>query len=651
MANKTVLEIPVNDEQFKAFFELYKEFHANVEELPESWRAVGESAEAAQKVMGDQAQALTGHMKDTSAAAGYLAHNLEEAKKAQRNFTIATGESETVMKRIGKEAKELKDTVFGIGSFLMKLGVLGVGSVAGGLFGMEKLANAAVGGQRQARSLGVTQGELQAFRSDYGRYLDESALENIANAKNDLTQRVWLQRATGLSGQQIDQANPAQLASQLALRAHDWWASTPESQHNTAFLQTTGFSQLGFSLDDLRRLGATPRSELERAQTQFQHDRNTLGITNAATDSLYAFERQLVLAGQHLEKDLGDRLSVLGPSLGSFVFHLEEDAEKLINGVLTPSNLDKVQRAIENIAAYLGSDDFRKTLKEAGHDIAAFAGALWDAAKFIAHLFPNAGIPSPDASGNGLPTNAAQASQPPGTLYFDNPDHGNPTSSVFHSGNYKTTGGLFSSKQEYMGPYYEDVNPTTSAGRTNLAYLTQLEKKYGLPAGFLSSVISTESSFNKNAVSPAGAIGIMQLMPDVIKQYGVKDPFDFRENADAGAHYLSDLMRRFHGDARKALAGYNWGPNRQALNSNDANWEAGINPGVEAYIRRVLKTYAITSPKEAANLAASSPSPSQAQMGQIVGILARPKPAQVNLTVTNTTGSNVALSTNAAAGM
>jgi hypothetical protein len=114
--------------------------------------------------------------------------------------------------------------------------------------------------------LGESQGELQAFRTDFGRYLDESALENIANAKNDPTaSHAWLPRATGWDYDKTQNSSPAAIAAQLALRAHDWWASTPDNQHNTAFLQSTGFPQLGLSLDDLRRLGATPRSELERA--------------------------------------------------------------------------------------------------------------------------------------------------------------------------------------------------------------------------------------------------------------------------------------------------------------------------------------------------------------------------------------------------
>jgi hypothetical protein len=98
--------------------------------------------------MGEHAQTMASHHRAAAEAATQLTENLKNAQKAQRDFNLTTGDGSTVMKRLGKEAKELKDTLFGIGNFLMKLGVLGVGTLTGALFGMDKLAEAAVGGQR-----------------------------------------------------------------------------------------------------------------------------------------------------------------------------------------------------------------------------------------------------------------------------------------------------------------------------------------------------------------------------------------------------------------------------------------------------------------------------------------------------------------------
>jgi soluble lytic murein transglycosylase-like protein len=76
----------------------------------------------------------------------------------------------------------------------------------------------------------------------------------------------------------------------------------------------------------------------------------------------------------------------------------------------------------------------------------------------------------------------------------------------------------------------------------------------------LRAVMERESGFHPCAVSPKGAKGLMQLMPDTAAQLGVKDPFDPKENVDAGAHYLKQMLDRYKGDLSQALGAYNAGP-------------------------------------------------------------------------------------------
>ena len=73
------------------------------------------------------------------------------------------------------------------------------------------------------------------------------------------------------------------------------------------------------------------------------------------------------------------------------------------------------------------------------------------------------------------------------------------------------------------------------------------------------SVMRHESGFNRNAISPKGASGLMQLMPATAARFGVRNIFDVRENILGGAKYLRWLLDRFNGDVRLALAGYNAG--------------------------------------------------------------------------------------------
>ena len=111
--------------------------------------------------------------------------------------------------------------------------------------------------------------------------------------------------------------------------------------------------------------------------------------------------------------------------------------------------------------------------------------------------------------------------------------------------------------------------------------------KYGLPAGLVASVIRHESAFNPRAVSKAGAQGLMQLMPATAKELGVEDPFDIRQNVDAGSRYLKQMLDQFDGDLRKALAAYNAGP-------GTVRRYGGIPPYPETrnYVHKVMKSAA-----------------------------------------------------------
>ena len=89
--------------------------------------------------------------------------------------------------------------------------------------------------------------------------------------------------------------------------------------------------------------------------------------------------------------------------------------------------------------------------------------------------------------------------------------------------------------------------------------LQEAATREGISADLVRAVIHTESAFDHRAVSSAGAKGLMQLMPDAARRFGVTDPFDPRDNIKGGVRYLRVLLRQFGGDVALTVAAYNAG--------------------------------------------------------------------------------------------
>ncbi|MCZ2156715.1 MAG: lytic transglycosylase domain-containing protein [Bryobacterales bacterium] len=126
---------------------------------------------------------------------------------------------------------------------------------------------------------------------------------------------------------------------------------------------------------------------------------------------------------------------------------------------------------------------------------------------------------------------------------------------------------------------------TPSVDRTEIRELIdETSRKHGVNPRLVHSIVRVESNYEQKAISPKGALGLMQLIPATARRYGVENPFDASQNIEGGVRYLKSLTERFQGNLSLALAAYNAG-------EGAVERHGGIPPYPETreYVRKVTR--------------------------------------------------------------
>ncbi len=117
--------------------------------------------------------------------------------------------------------------------------------------------------------------------------------------------------------------------------------------------------------------------------------------------------------------------------------------------------------------------------------------------------------------------------------------------------------------------------------------IAKAASKYQIDEKLLHAVIQTESAYDPHAVSSAGAVGLMQLMPETAKRYGVTNRNDAQQNIDGGTRYLKDLLTMFNSNLKLAVASYNAGEGAVKKYNN----KIPPYPETQNYVKQVLALY------------------------------------------------------------
>jgi len=134
-------------------------------------------------------------------------------------------------------------------------------------------------------------------------------------------------------------------------------------------------------------------------------------------------------------------------------------------------------------------------------------------------------------------------------------------------------------------PYWQTAKCTTACRRV-VTMVNDIAPAYNIEPRLVLALIQQESNFKVKALSPKGAMGLMQLMPETAQRYAVKNAWDAQQNIHGGIRYLAWLLKEFHGNVALVLAGYNAG-NQAVIRYN------GIPPYPETqnYVKRIMKVY------------------------------------------------------------
>ncbi len=138
--------------------------------------------------------------------------------------------------------------------------------------------------------------------------------------------------------------------------------------------------------------------------------------------------------------------------------------------------------------------------------------------------------------------------------------------------------------REMSGTASGRLRPSTPMRGMYSDQIRRISTAHGVEATLVEAVIRAESAFNPAAVSPKGARGLMQLMPETASGLGVRDSFNPRENIEAGVRHLRYLLDRYAGNVRLAIAAYNAGEG-----AVDAHRGIPPYPETQQYVERVLR--------------------------------------------------------------
>lgn len=550
MVAKSIVDIDVNDDKFVAFMERFREYQSALDDLPEAWRVaavgIGESSKQTEKAKGEakglgaEFNAVAEAILTINSGIDRLNTNLEDSKKKQDEFNKSTRSAKGFLSDATKDAKSLAGHIKEATASLLSwggivgifTGVLGVG----GLFGINRLA-ATTGAQRfTSLGLGTSIGALDSTAINYQKALGNPAgtLGAIRDNQMDLSKR-WTFQAMGINNPDQD---PAKLLPQMIRNARDIFVQNGSTLQGAQAHGLTNF----FTLDDLNRFKNMSDEEITAMEKRAQQDARMLQITDQQARQWQDFNVQLDYSSQSIRNTFVRGLGPLTPQLSKLSDALSGAIDTVLKSPELGKWIDALAGGIERFGNYLASPTFKSDVESFMSGVERLGRVIM---KVLGWLDGGSSAMDDIKSGSSFLNNDVQ---------------------IDAGGNHFVKGGLSDpntpAASKWLARHLYSLTGTAPAEYDQ--YFLDAAKKYNVDPRWLKAIAAGESSWDQNAVSKAGAKGLMQVMPGNF-QPG-ENPFDPRDNIMAGARVFKDGLdwasRNAGGDFDEALRYYNGGVRR-----------------------------------------------------------------------------------------
>ena len=525
MTVESIVKIPVDDREFDLFAAKFAKYEEMLAKTPSAWKAVSKENAQAASAFERMAAALM--------AQNAVTKHLAQEERARQN---ALRNSESSWRSIAKSSASVAGNIANATKSLLRwTGILGaVGGLlgAGGLWGIDRLAENAADQRRTSMGLGMTTGAQRAFGLNFQRLVDPSSFLSWVNTmETDVSKQgpaYALSGGRGLSG------NTANDAVNLLVEMRNLAKRTPTNQLSMAF----GARGIQASPEEEQRLKRMGNSEFAQLIASFRRDQGALGYSDEVGRKWQDFTTQIDRAKSSIFSTFVQGLAPLAGPLQKLSDSFSRAVAAFMKSDVLREGIDKLSTWIDNLGNKMGSKDFQNSITQLLNDTSDIAKGLHNLAEAIRHPGETAGKIALKAGRGALASAVSGPARVAGTFQ-------NMLSMAMNLG----VGAGLAGRQALKDKWNQ---------QSALIGLAALDASYKLPAGSLEYLWMKESSKRLDVPDKAGrnASGPFQLKTGVA---GDINRHDFAQASKRSAELLALELKRYGGDAAKAIAAFHYG--------------------------------------------------------------------------------------------